>query len=359
MIWKRYFYKEIIKTFCFLLFGFFALYITIDIMTHLKDLRAGKTSLSVWILYYLCTFSRRIDVLLPFAILIGTIRILLTLQARNELVALLVCGVPMKTLMRPFIVCACAASLILYINFEFFLPLAQPKALSIQENDFGKKILLQEQPQVREVLLKDATRMFYRDYDPVMRQFSDVFWIVSIDKVYHMKTLSCIKENPFGSNVDLIKRDRSGKMLKENSYPLLVFTNMQFDEESLKESIQPPKDQSITTLISQTILYGRSTSDRAIDVRSFLMYKLTFPLLCILAVLAPASYCLSFRRDMPHFMIYLLSLGALFCFFLLLQVALVLAKSSVASPLVAIGLPWLVAIAVVGKNFMRVLHGKA
>lgn len=359
MIWKRYFYKEIIKTFCFLLFGFFALYITIDIMAHLKDLRAGKTSFWVWVVYYLCTFSRRLDVLLPFALLIGTIRILLAFQARNELVALLVSGVPMKTLLKPFIVIACAGSLLLYANFEFFLPKAQPKALAIQENSFGKKMVEQEGSEVKEVILTDGTRMFYSDYNPTLRLFGDVFWIVNIDKVYHMKKLSCLHEYPRGFHVDLIMRDANGKMLLENSYPEVLFKNMEFKPESLRDSIQPPRDQSISTLLSQASLYGRSYSDRAIDIRSFLLYKLTFPLICLLATLAPISYCLSFRRDVPHFMIYLLSLGALFCFFLLLQVALVLAKSHVVSPIVALGLPWVLATLFVGKNSTSVLYAKA
>ncbi len=343
MIWKRYFYKEIIRTYCFFLFGFFALYVAIDLMTHLKDLRAGKTSFSVWVSYYLCTFSRRLDVLLPFTVLLGTIRILLNLQARNELVALLVSGLSLKTLFRPFIVAACCASALLYVNFQFFLPLAQPKALAIQENDFGKTKILDKESSIREVLLKDATRMYYRDYNPILHQFSDVFWIVSLDKVYHMKTLNCLDGPPVGRHVDLIVREPSGKMVKESSVFQHTFTNMQFDEESLENSVQVPKDQSIFTLISQARLYGKSQSDRAIDVRSFLVYKLTFPLICLLAALAPASYCLSFRRDMPQFMIYLLSIGGLFCFFLLLQVAFVLAKSHVVSPLVALGLPWVIA----------------
>ena len=359
MIWKRYFYKEIFKTFCFLLFGFFVLYVTIDVMAHLKDIKAGKTSFYVWFLYYLCTFSRRLDVLLPFAVLIGTIRILLSLQAKNELVALLVSGVPMRTLLKPFLVSACVASLILYANFEFFLPKAQPQALAIQENDFGKKMaIIEQEAEVREVLLKDTSRMYYRSYNSQLKEFSDVFWVVNIDKVYHMNTLSCRQANPVGSKVDLVEREESGKMVKKASYDTLEFTHMQFDEESLKDSIQPPKDQSISTLISQARLYGASTSDRAIDIRSFLLYKLTFPLLCILAVMAPAAYCLTFRRNMAHFMIYLLSLGGLFCFFLLLQVALVLAKSHVISPAVAFGVPWVVAFLLIGKNFMKVLRGK-
>ncbi len=359
MIWKRYFYKEIIKTYCLFLFGFFALYVAIDVMTHLKDLRAGNTSLSVWVTYYLCTFSRRLDVLVPFTVLLGTIRILLSLQMRNELVALLVSGLPMRVLFRPFIVAACAASLLLYVNFQYLLPKAQPKALAIQENDFGKTKAAAEEPAIREVLLKDASRMFYSDYNPIVRQFSDVFWIVSMDRVYHMQTLNCMEEHPVGRNVDLIVRDDTGKMVKQSSTTIETFTTMQFDEESLQNSVQLPKDQSISTLISQTELYGKSMSDRAIDVRSFLIYKLTFPLICLLAAIAPAFYCLSFRRDMPQFMIYLVSLGALFCFFLLLQVAFVLAKSHVVSPLMALGLPWLIVGVIVTRNYMRTIYANA
>ncbi|MBS0636717.1 MAG: LptF/LptG family permease [Verrucomicrobia bacterium] len=358
MIWKKYFYSEIFKTFAFLLFGFFALYITIDLMAHLKDLRSGSTSFMVWITYYLCTFSRRLDVLVPFALLIGTIRILLGLQARNELVALLVSGVPMKTLLQPFIVAAASASLLLYVNFELFLPFAQPKALSIQENDFGKKVQDESEAHVQELILHDASRLFYSSYNPILRQFRDVFWIVNIDKVYHIKTLNCLHECPRGFNVDLITRDASGKMQKEKSFSEVAFNTMLFDEESFKQSIQQPKDQSISTLWHQVNLYNESTSDRAIDLRSWLLYKLTFPLICLFASLAPIAYCISFRRDLPYFMIYLLSLSALFCFFLLLQVALVLAKSHIVSPAIALGLPWILAVAATGKNFMCVMNGK-
>ncbi len=358
MIWKRYFYKEIFKTFAFLLFGIFAIYIAIDVMTHLKDIRAGKTSFLVWLTYYLCTFSRRLDVLVPFTVLIGTIRILLSFQARNELVALLVSGVPLKSLLKPFVVAACAMTLLLLINFEVFLPRAQPMALLIQENDFGKKAAAVNETGVREVLLKDSSRMFYSNYNPKTAVFSDVFWVVSVDELYHMQTLSSAESPPFGYNVDHIARTSSGKMVKQNSYQKHPMTTMCFDEDSLKQSIQLPRDQSITTLVSQMLLYGKSSADRAVDIRSFLIYKLTLPFLCLLAALAPVSYCLSFRRGIPHFMIYLLSLASLFFFFLILQVAFVLAKSHVVSPIVSLGIPWLVASLFVGQNYMRVLHGK-
>lgn len=357
MIWKRYFYKEIFRTICFLLFGFYALYIVLDLMAHIKDLRAGNTSFTTWVTYYLCTFSRRLDVLVPFAVLIGTIRCLISLQTKNELVALLASGVPLRTLFQPFIVAAMLASGILYMNFEWFLPIAQPRAIFIQENDFGKRHFEDSVSPIHEVLLKDASRMFYRSYNPITHQFQDVFWIASLDKVYHMKSLTCEAEKPTGKMVDLLARNANGELERVESYHELKLAQMQFDEESLKNSIMSPRDCSITMLYSQMRLYANSMSERASDVRANFIYKVTFPLLCLLAAIAPSSYCLAFRRHIPQFMIYLVAIGGLFCFFLLVQVALVLAKSQVVPPLLAFGVPWIGAVLGFGKDYVKVRNG--
>jgi lipopolysaccharide export LptBFGC system permease protein LptF len=146
-------------------------------------------------------------------------------------------------------------------------------------------------------------------------------------------------------------------MVRQGYSEELALSQMPFDYNTMSSSIQLPIDQSIATLIMQTILYSNSTSDRAFDVRCLLIYKLTFPLISLFALFMPAPYCLSFRRDMPHFMIYLLSLGLLFCFLLLLQVAFILAKSHVVSPSVALGLPWIIAMGLACRNFWRITHG--
>ena len=53
-IWQRYFYKEIIATFLFLLFCFYGLYVILDLMAHMKDIREGHTSFRTWVIFYLC-----------------------------------------------------------------------------------------------------------------------------------------------------------------------------------------------------------------------------------------------------------------------------------------------------------------
>src|SRR5437667_8529806 len=102
-IWQRYLYKKICMRYFFILFVSYALFILFDLMAHLKHLN-HHTSLLKLAKYYLCIFSKRMHILLPFAILIGSIFSLLQFQVRNELVALLAGGIPRKKLMRPFLV---------------------------------------------------------------------------------------------------------------------------------------------------------------------------------------------------------------------------------------------------------------
>ncbi len=353
-IWKRYFYKEIISTFAFLLFFFYALYISLDLMAHIKDLRSGHTSFFTWVVYYFYTFFRRLDILLPFTVLIGSIRLLVSFQTKNELVALLASGIPLRTLLRPFLIVALALTSFLYANFEWILPVAVPQAIYIQENSFGKRTILEEETPLREVMLKDGSKMIYRSYNPRLKQFQDVFWIASLDTIYHMKVLACTEKMPAAKLVDIITRDPSGALQKSGSYAELSLEQMQFDEESLKSSITPPRDQSLSQLLSQMILYTSSTSDRANDIRNNLYYKISFPLVCLLAFLAIAPHCIRFSRNRPVFMIYLLGIGSLFCFFLLLQVAYVFGKNQIIAPWIAMLLPWMTSFYICGIRYAKI-----
>lgn len=353
-IWKRYFYQEIGRTFLFLLGSFYALYVMIDLMVHIKDLRAGHTSFLTWLVYYGCMFFRRLDVLIPFTVLIGSIRVLLKLQSRNELVALLASGIPLKSLLRPFLASAAVASGLLYANFEWFLPVTLPQATYIQDSNFGKRSILEQETPVREVMLKDMSKMIYRLYNPRIKQFQDVFWIASLDTIYHMKSLSIDEQVPRGYMVDLITRDSKGALQKSSSYTTLQLDKMHFDEESLKNSITPPKDQSISQLLSQSLLYRSSISDRANEVRTNFFYKLCFPLIALLAFLAVSPYVTSFSRTgASPFMTYLFAIVGLFCFFLLLQVAFTLGKSQILSPTFAILPAWVLAFTLFSIRYIK------
>ena len=351
-IWQRYFYKEIITTFVLLLFSFYSLYVILDVMAHMKDIREGHTSIRTWIVFYLCTFSRRLDVLLPFVVLIGTIRVLLYFRSQNTLVSLLTGGLSLRQLLKPFLVVSLAISAILYVNFQWILPTAQPKAQFIQENSFSKKSFSDDQTTFRECVLQDGSKILYRAYDPTSKSFYDVFWVSSIDKIYHMKCLACYLQVPYGKMVDLIVRLPNGRMQKSESFVERSFPEMNFDEEALKRSIISPKDQSLSQLFSQVLHLDMST-ERNHEALTHFAFKMTYPFLILVAFMAIPPFCIRFTRTNAPFMIYLIAISSLFCFLLLLQVFFVLAKTHTVPVSIAFTVPWLLVFFVTGRRYVR------
>lgn len=103
-IWQCHLIKEMIKVFVLFVFAFYFLYILIDYSIHMKTF--AKAPFHVMISYYLCHFVKRADLILPFALLLSTTKVLTTLNINNELVAMLASGSSLRSLMRPFMALA-------------------------------------------------------------------------------------------------------------------------------------------------------------------------------------------------------------------------------------------------------------
>ena len=328
-------------SFLFLLFCIYGLYILVDIMAHLKTVTDSKSSIIAWIEYYLATFSKRLDILLPFSILIASIRTLLTFQLRGELVAMLASGISKKELLKPFLIVASSCSLLLYANYEWIFPSAVSKIAIIQETRFGKDDLEKKIEAPKEVMLNDGTKLIYGIYKRKNKEFENVFWICSADKIFHMKTLSVLPDSPpKGFWVDHIERSKEGLLEVIESHQTQEFPTMQFDKAALKYSVIPASEQSLFELLYQSWLYLDSSSSKASEIKSYFFLRLTLPLLCILAFIAPAPFCMRFTRHMPILMIYLLAVASLFCLSLLFQAALSLGKNQLIPSYLTQTIPW-------------------
>ena len=98
--WQSYFYKEIAKVFFFFLFGFFFLYSVIEYSTHMDDFfKNSSLNINAVVLYYVNHFLKRLDFLVPMALLLSTIKVLTTLNARNEWTVFQVAGLSTRTLL--------------------------------------------------------------------------------------------------------------------------------------------------------------------------------------------------------------------------------------------------------------------
>jgi lipopolysaccharide export system permease protein len=349
LLWQRYFYKQYVLSILYILFASFGLFLLVDAMAHLDNIVA-RPDFSMWSTYYLASFSKRLDVLLAFAILIATIRTITNFQARGELVALLASGTSKKQLLGPFIITAAIFAFLLLCNYQWVFPTAVRTTGMFETTKFLKE-KEKEKESPKEVMLADGTKIIYSSYDETSRKFKDLFWIFSANKIFYMKTLSLEGKTPIGAWVDHILRMPSGQLEKISSFEKYEFKKMHFDERILKNSTTPCKEQSLSDLADESWLYLSSSSPRASEIKSFFIYRLTFPLLCLLACFAPAPFCLRFSRNVPVVLIYLLSLAGLFCVMLILQAAFVLAKYQALSPISALLLPWIAAMGFFAKKF--------
>ncbi|NGX55568.1 MAG: hypothetical protein KR126chlam2_01204, partial [Chlamydiae bacterium] len=138
LIWKRYFLRELAKVFLLFIGCFYFLYVLIDYSAHTKTLHQEGLPFFQVILYYLCQFTKRCDILIPIALMISSIKVLSSLNVRNEITAMVSCGIPTKTLLRPFFTIAFVSIAFLFLNFQYIQPLSL-NHLNLFEDNFFKE----------------------------------------------------------------------------------------------------------------------------------------------------------------------------------------------------------------------------
>ena len=82
-------------------------------------------------------------------------------------------------------------------------------------------------------------------------------------------------------------------------------------------------------------------------------YKLAIPWLCLLAIIAPAPFCIAFNRALPQFFIYALSLFGLVTFYLIMNAAMILGERQVMAPALAIWIPFAIFFLFFGIRYYR------
>lgn len=340
MIWKKYFFFELMKVFALFISCFYFIYVLIDYSVHSKVFQSAHVRFFEILVYYLYQFTKRADILIPVALLVSTIKVLTTSNLRNEIVVLATGGIALKRILRPFLCAALLCSAALYLNFEFLQPLSLNKITNFEEHYFKGRGMAREKKQVNALILKDDTLLIYQTYDPGKRAFFDVYWIKEDDHFTRIQWLFPYEKIPFGKYADSLMRTSEGEIVKLASSEEAVFPEMKFDTEVLFDAVHPPRMQSISQLARRHHFFTLSKmNDREAETATFLYFKLTIPLVCLLAVIGAAPFCLRFTRNLPVFLIYALSICCFVTFFTCVNSSVILGESQVIPPLLAILLP--------------------
>lgn len=352
-IWARYFLRQMSLVFVLFLFGFYALYVLIDYSNHAGSFKHHHFSAMDIVRFYGFEFITRMDVLVPFAILIAFIKTVSTCNTHNELVALMASGIPLKKLMQPFVAFAVLCTLLIYINTEILQPYVVKNHNQLEESRVKRKQKKYKHAFIQQIALKDGSSIVFQRYDTASQRFYDAYWIRNIDDIYRIKYLSPYTPEPMGESVEHLQRNAAGNLIMTESLPKKIFTDMSFDKKTLLETVSTPSELSILALKQKLPEPGRVLNQKEAQILTLYYYKLAFPWLCLLAVIAPAPFCTRFSRTLPVFFIYAGCIFALVAFYIILDAAVVLGERQVISPEMAIWMPFALTFSFFGYKFSR------
>jgi lipopolysaccharide export system permease protein len=339
-IWERYFLKEVLKIFGLFIFCFYGLYIIIDYSSRSATHYAGKFTFLEMAKLYLFIFIQRMDILIPFALVVATVKTLCSLNVRNEIVALMSSGVKLKRLMRPFILVSLFFVGVLYVNEQFFLPPAYRQINFLKDKHNDDETREDQYKNIQSLEVIDKGQIIYHGYDNARKSFFDVYWIISLDDIYRIKYLFPYEGVPRGKFVDHFTRNEQEELLLSDTHETLDFPRMRFNPKKLRQSIINPREESITSLWDHLPPAQEKFTDAKATTLTSFYHKLVMPWLCLLAVIGPAPWCLKFTRQLPVFLIYLVSMLTMVTYYLIMNSAIIIGENQVFSPIIAIGLPF-------------------
>lgn len=340
-IWERYFLVQLLKNAGMFLLIFYGLYVLIDYASHLSGVNYHHSKLGIkeLLVHYSSEFSERADILIPFALLIGTIHTLSQLNIHSELVALLAGGFSLHRLLRPFILTGLVAVLLLYLNNEVILPRALKNISHLDMKYAKQKSKASGNTIANHIRLENGSILVYREFDPESKQFTEVYFIPSLDEVWRIEVLDPFSNPPRGFSADHFVSEQ-GTLRYKDSKATALFPELYFDEKKLSETLALPRELPLSTLIKEAP--DESTAlenEKAAKSLTALYQKLALPWLALLAVIGPAPFCLKFSRQLPTFMIFTLGIFGLVGIYLVMDAAIILGERQVISPSLAIFAP--------------------
>lgn len=349
-IWQRYVFREILSVFLIFLSCFYFTYALIDYSLHMQDfMQDVEITFSQILSYYLFEFIKRADLLIPLALLIATIKVLFSLNIKGELVALRASGISLKKIMRPFFLLASLLAFFNYVSSEWILPPSLNFVDQFQQKHWKSRF---NNSHLSTLALPDQSKLIYRIQDPEKQLLIDVFWLRNADEIWHIKSLSYDSKQPMGFFVDQLKRNKNGFFEKKESFEKYPFTLLCMD--SLESYKKPTsiENQKISILLKGLVQKKLSPYEYPTAL-SYLLLKLTLPLLSLLVVIAIAPFCINHVRSFPVFLTYALALFGFIAFFTLLDAAIILSENEVISAFYTILSPFLICFSLFFYRYNR------
>lgn len=354
-LWKRYLFSEILKVFLLFIISFYLLYILIDYSLHANHFAKIKTfCYSDIFYYYFYLIIKRLDIVLPLALVIALNKVLLKLNQNNELISLAVGGLNPRQILAPFFVVASVISMVVFLNFEYCIPHSLDYLERFENQYFKKKTLKNyEKRSAYSLVLQDGSTLLFSCYHKKEQTFEDVFYLPDKNEIWKMKTLKLQVNGPEGFFVDHLVKNPENLLIQKGSYEKKAFPHLVVDFSVRKKTALPFEHQSVSALRSliknNTSLYQAHAS----RIKTQLYIKLFTPFISFLVILCIAPFCMIFSRRLPILLLYAMSIFGLITFFTILDAAVILGENNYFPPLIAVATPFVCSVVVFGRNFIK------
>lgn len=349
--WERYFLRETVKIFAFFLLSFYGLYVLMDYSNHAASFKHYHFNFLDILKFYAFEFVTKMDVLVPFALLIACVKTLCSLNTHNELIALMASGIKLKRLLFPFVFFGLFLTALIYFNTEVLQPMALKYNTKLDHS--RAKAKQKKYLSIQQLVLDDHSSFIFQEYDVIEKEFFDAYWVRSINDIYRIHHLSPYSHEPTGREVEHLKRNSEGFLVITESFEEKTFPEMHFNKEQLLDSVSLPEANSLSELKEKLPDQSKVLSEKEASLLTTYYYKLALPWLCLLAVIAPAPFCVRFSRTLPLFFIYALSIFGLVAFYLIMDATVVLGERQMINPALAIWVPFTCFFTFFGWRFLR------
>ena len=325
-LYRRYLLDQVRRPWLYVLVGFSAIAVLIDLFDNFSDFADSATPLPNILLYYLVLVPTYLPYMLPVSILLALLYALWNLGKSSEITAMRACGLSISQIASPFLALGLGCSLALFAVNESFNPWAMQWTRRFREERHNR--------QLGPLLYDNLT---YKNA-PANRLWRIAHFNPKASAAYELRGVSLRQQRPDGS--DEFSLDAKRALWRDGHWWFEEVETQHFSPDNLRDGPVETSPQADMTWLSETPadflneIKDPETERSAADIHRFLAthdrlsrttrnrylvdfhYRLASPWLCFVVVLLGIPFgAHTSRRGMgPGILLALLSFFGYYVF---------------------------------------------
>jgi lipopolysaccharide export system permease protein len=352
-IWSRLVFYKIHMLLLVYLCGFFCLYSFIDYSTRWHDFSKNTSlKLSEILIYYSQVFVKRLDIILPLALMIACLKVLLDMNKKRESIALFTSGLKKTTFLQPLLLSSAFASLTLFLSFQYLTPKSLLKIENFEQKYFNHSLSSLKTSKPHFLRLSNNSLLIYGAKDVSNTRFMDVFYLISSNELWRCASLT-FEPSCLGCQAEHFVMDEEGHFFLKEHMDVVNFDPLSIIYDSAIVNPLTIECGSFSFLLTSLKKIQGFDPQLKAKISSQIFYKISVIFLPFLITMVCACFGLVFSRKLPIFMIYAMCIFGMIGYFLIMDAAMIFGDSRVLPSYLALPGPFVLIFLFFLPRFIR------